>query len=114
MKIQKADTVEAKAVEMEGAEGVTLRMLIGPLDGAPNFNMRLFEVAPGGFTPRHTHSWEHEAYILAGEGAVLADGQEQPVSAGDCVYVDPDEEHQFRNTGGENLKFLCLVPQISG
>ncbi|MDY7009809.1 MAG: cupin domain-containing protein [Planctomycetota bacterium] len=114
MKIGKADAVEAKQVEMDQAEGVTMRMLIGPEDGAPTFNMRLFEVAPGGYTPLHTHSWEHEAYILAGEGTVLADGQERPISAGDCVFVDNDEEHQFRNTGGENLKFLCLVPQISG
>ena len=32
MKIQRADAVEAKAVDMEGAVGVTMRMLIGPDD----------------------------------------------------------------------------------
>ncbi len=111
MKIQQADAVEAKTVGIEGAEGVTMRMLIGPDDGAPNFNMRLFEVSPGGCTPRHTHDWEHEVYVLSGVGVVLDDGEERPISTGDCVYVPPDEDHQFRNTGGENLKFLCLVPK---
>ncbi len=115
MKIQKAQDVEAKQVEMDQAEGVMMRMLIGPDDGAPNFNMRFFEVAVGGYTPRHTHGWEHEVYVLAGNGVVLEDGQDKPINAGDCVYVPPNEEHQFRNTGGsENLKFLCLVPRDSG
>ncbi len=111
MKIRNAETVEAKQVEMEGAEDVTMRMLIGPDDKAPTFNMRLFEVAPGGYTPRHTHDWEHEVYVLAGKGVVLENGQDKPIIAGNCIYVPPNEDHQFRNTGGENLKFLCLVPK---
>ena len=111
MKIQQADVVEAKVVETEGAEGVTMRMLIGPDDKAPTFNMRLFEVAPGGYTPRHTHDWEHEVYVLAGEGVVLENGRDKPITAGNCIYVPPNEDHQFRNTGSENLKFLCLVPK---
>ncbi len=111
MKIRNAETVEAKVVEMGGAEGVTMRMLIGPDDEAPTFNMRLFEVAPGGCTPRHTHDWEHEVYILVGVGIVLDDGEERPISTGDFVYIPPNEDHQFQNTGGENLKFLCLVPK---
>lgn len=114
MKIQNADTVEAKQVEMGEAEGVMMRMLIGPDDKAPTFNMRHFEVAPGGYTPRHTHDWEHEVYVLAGEGTVMENGQDKPISAGNCVYVPPNEDHQFRNTGSENLKFLCLVPKDSG
>jgi mannose-6-phosphate isomerase-like protein (cupin superfamily) len=26
------------------------------------------------------------------------------------VFVQPDEIHQFRNTGATPLKFLCLIP----
>lgn len=114
MKIQQADTIGAKTAEMDGADGVMMRMLIGPDDNVPTFNMRLFEVAPGGYTPRHTHDWEHEVYVLAGEGVVLENGQDKPISAGNCIYVPPNEDHQFRNTGSENLKFLCLVPRDSG
>jgi len=92
------------------ANGVKVRWLITEETGAPNFAMRQFTVEPGGHTPRHTHSWEHEAYILAGKGVVLGEDGEEQVNPGDVVFVPQDEEHQFRNTGDEELKFLCLIP----
>ncbi len=114
MRIKLAEAVDASPVRIDGAAGVTMRMLIGPDDGAPNFNMRLFEVAPGGHTPAHSHGWEHEVYVLGGAGAVRAAGADHPAAAGQCVYVSPNEEHQFVNTGSEPLRFLCLVPRDSG
>jgi len=111
MKLQKALSIEAKTVEDPQAKSVTMRMLVGPDDGAPNFNMRLFEVAPGGWTPRHKHDWEHEVYVLKGSGTVFADGKENSLSAGDCIFIPPNDEHQFVNTGDESLMFLCIVPQ---
>ena len=51
MEIKFAEDVEATPVEMDDAEGVRMRMLIGPQEDAPNFNMRMFEVNPGGHTP---------------------------------------------------------------
>ena len=72
--------------------------------------MRLFEVAPGGYSPLHTHQWEHEVFILEGEG-VAADGEkETQIKSGTVVYVAPEERHQFKNTGSKALKFLCLIP----
>lgn len=111
MKIKRAADVEARDVEMEGASRVKMRMLIGPDDGAPNFNMRMFEVAPGGHTPLHTHAWEHEVYILAGEATVCQGAAEHKAPAGDCVFVPAGDEHQFRNAGADPVSFLCLVPR---
>ena len=113
MDIKVAEQVEAREVEMDGASRVRMRMLIGPDDGAPTFNMRMFEVAPGGHTPRHRHEWEHEVYVLAGEGTVRAGDGETPVAAGHCVFVPGGESHQFVNTGEATLRFLCLVPRDS-
>ena len=110
MQIRTAEVV-ARVVDMAGAAGVQMRMLIGPADAAPTFNMRMFDVAGGGHTPRHTHDWEHEVYILAGEGTVLAGGEGRPISPGQCIYIPPNEEHQFRNGGAGPLRFLCLVPK---
>ena len=31
-------------------------------------------------------------------------------AAGDAALVLPQEPHQFRNTGGSTLRFLCLIP----
>jgi quercetin dioxygenase-like cupin family protein len=96
---------------MAGAEGVRIRLLIHEAEGAPNFYMRQLVIAPGGCTPLHTHQWEHEVFILAGNGIVVSPEGENPISPGDCVLVAPGEQHQFRNIGTEELKFLCLVPR---
>lgn len=116
MDVKVAEEVEARRVEMEGASDVVMRMLIGPDDGAPTFNMRMFEVAPGGHTPLHRHEWEHEVYILAGTGTLRGgDGDcQKPIAAGDCAFVPGEDLHQFANTGDSPLRFLCLVPRDSG
>lgn len=113
MKVTPADQVEEKTVDMPGAHGCSVRWLVSESDGAPNFAMRQFEVAPGGYTPRHSHPYEHEVYVLQGQGTVLDDDQERPLKTGDVVLVRPDEIHQFRNTGEAPMRFLCLVPNSS-
>jgi quercetin dioxygenase-like cupin family protein len=110
MKVNHYEAVAQQPVEMEGAHGCQVRWLLGEKDGTPNFAMRQFEVAPGGYTPRHSHPYEHEVFVLEGEGLVYQDQRPQRLKAGDVVFVEPDEIHQFRNTGTGPLKFLCLVP----
>lgn len=39
-------------------EKITGKIAIGKADGATNFTMRVFTLAPGGFTPKHIHTWE--------------------------------------------------------
>ncbi len=48
MQRQHFDEAPAQEVAMEGAVGVKIRWLIGEQNGAPNFAMRHFEIAPGG------------------------------------------------------------------
>ncbi len=110
MKVTPSARVDQKIVEMEGSHGCKVRWLVGESDGAPNFAMRQFEVAPGGYTPRHFHPYEHEVYVLEGEGVVLEGDTAHPLTAGHVVFVQPDEVHQFRNVGETPLKFLCLIP----
>jgi quercetin dioxygenase-like cupin family protein len=110
MKVQPSQNVAQKPVEMEGSHGCRVRWLLSESDGTPNFAMREFEVAPGGYTPRHSHPYEHEVYVLAGEGVVYEGDSPHAFNAGDVILVNPDEVHQFRNTGASPLKFLCLIP----
>lgn len=110
MKVTPADAVKQQKVTMPGAEGCQVRWLVDEEDGAPTFAMRQFEVAPGGFTPRHNHPYEHEVYVLTGQGIVMEGDKEHPLVAGSVVYVAPDEVHQFKNTGDSPLRFLCLIP----
>ncbi len=114
MKVVHYEQIASAPVSMEGATGCRMRMLIGPDDAAPNFAMRQFAVAPGGYTPKHSHDFEHEVFVLEGSGVVLEGDKEHPLQPGTVVFVPPSEEHQFRNTGAEPLKFLCLIPQPPG
>ena len=92
-------------------EGVTMRVVIGPDEGAPYFNMRVFEVQPGYASPHPSPWWEHEVFVLSGQGVVKRDDGEIPVSHGSTVFVPGGEMHQFQNTGDDVLRFICLVPQ---
>ncbi|KPK57909.1 MAG: hypothetical protein AMK73_09675 [Planctomycetes bacterium SM23_32] len=97
-------------MEEAGAQGAKVRWLVAQDDGAPNFLMRRFELEPGGRTPRHAHDWEHEVYILEGEGTVFGEGGERPFRPGDVVYMPPGEEHSF-TAGNGPVAFLCLIPR---
>jgi quercetin dioxygenase-like cupin family protein len=110
MKVQNVGQVELQEVQMEGAHACQVRWLIGQKDGAPNFAMRQFEVAPGGYTPRHQHPYEHEVFVLDGEGVVFEGDRPHELKAGDVIFVQPNEVHQFRNTGARTMRFLCLIP----
>lgn len=110
MKVVHYEQVAQSPVQMEGSQGCRIRCLIGEADGAPSFTMRQFEVAPGGFTPKHTHAYEHEVFVLEGTGMALDGDKESPIGAGAVIYVPPQQLHQFRNTGSGPLKFLCLIP----
>lgn len=110
MKIQAIENHEQTAVTMPGADGAKMRMLVGPSEGASNFHMRHFEVAPGGYTPHHQHDFEHEILILRGSGTATSEQGDRPIRPGDVVWVAPNEMHQFRNTGSEPLEFICLIP----
>lgn len=111
MQIRNMNDVPAVPVEMQGANNVTVKVLFGPKEGAPNFAMRIFELAPDGHTPCHNHPFEHEVLILDGTIAVVTPDGPQTLMKGDSLLILPDETHQFKNlSAGDNARFLCLVP----
>ncbi len=109
MLIRNINDVPMAPVSMPGVNGATMAIMVGREDGAPNFALRQFKVEPKGNTPRHSHDYEHEVFIVEGGGTVLLEGAERPVKSGDVVYVPADHEHQFK-AGDTGLRFLCLVP----
>lgn len=110
MQIISSETIALNEVNAEGAAGCRMRELITTREGAPTFAMRQFEIAPGGHTPFHTHPWEHEVFILEGEGYVQSAEGPRPFRAGDAVFVAPNEQHSFVNSGATRVRFLCLIP----
>jgi len=106
--------IESKAgqpLSGDGIESVVKRLLLGPADGWQGWAMRLFELAPGGHTPRHRHPWPHINYVTAGRGTLYVDGVDNAVAAGSFAFVPAGALHQFSNAGDDPFAFLCIVPE---
>jgi len=110
MKIAHFSEIEEVRVQDTDVCGVTKRVLISAKDNAPNFTMRLFHVEPGGTTYHHSHDFEHEVFVIEGEGQVLIAGGSKTFKTGYAIFIEPGEVHQFKNAGKTRLSFLCLVP----
>ncbi len=102
--------VELEEPSEEGIKDTKVRWLISKDDGAKNFAMRIFEIQPGGHTPLHQHDWEHEVFVLEGNGVARDREKQESFKQGDIFFIPPMEWHQFVNTGKEILKFICLIP----
>ncbi|MDP2982711.1 MAG: cupin domain-containing protein [Candidatus Latescibacter sp.] len=94
----------------DGGKNATIRWILTENEGADHFYMRIIEIAPRGYTPHHAHSWEHEFYILEGEGKLVGDDVSIPLGVGDAGIVPAGEKHHFESTPGTSLKFICLIP----
>jgi quercetin dioxygenase-like cupin family protein len=112
MKIVSLAQVDRSKVEMDGAHGAWKQVPLSKNDGAPVYAYRVFTLEPGGYTPYHTHNYEHMNYVIEGIGALVNEkGEELPLKAGDFALVDPDEKHQYRNKGDKPFKMICGVPK---
>ncbi len=111
MTIGHIDQLEGAPLEGDGLRAVVKKILVSPADGWHDHVMRVFELGPGGHTPRHAHDWFHVNYVIGGTGSLFLDGAEHPVGAGAYAFVPAGAEHQFRNTGEETFRFICIVPE---
>jgi quercetin dioxygenase-like cupin family protein len=110
MKIEKSKNISISSVEVEGAKDVGIRWLISKEDGAENFAMRMFELQPGGYTPLHRHLHEHEVFVIQGRGVFVYEGREYPFGSEYVIFVPPNKEHRFKNTGNSVLRLICVIP----
>ena len=113
MKVVHESEIAKEKMDVPGAENVTIQWLVGEEDDPPNFYMRLFEVEKGGCSPRHSHDYEHEVFVLDGRGTVYGAGGEKNLRSGSAVLMPAGEEHQFKNVGDGPLRFLCMVPKTA-
>jgi quercetin dioxygenase-like cupin family protein len=115
MKVQHYREIDPLPVEgiEEATEGLTIRRLISEVDGATEFTMDVFEIEPGGHSAYHEHSWEHQIFVLSGEGTLR--GAEGPVqfTAGDVIFIAAGEPHQIVNDGDALVEFVCLIPKAA-
>ncbi len=103
--------VPAVPMAGEGVVGVVKRVPVSPVEGWTGWVMRLFDIEPGGHTPRHAHDWPHINFVASGCGELHLDGVDHPLEAGSYAYVPSGVVHQFTNSGDEPLSFVCIVPE---
>jgi quercetin dioxygenase-like cupin family protein len=106
--VRRAEDVEYE--DVGAADGLRKGVLLDERDGAPNFAIRRFTLAPGSEVPKHTNEVEHEQYVLAGEYTVGLGDEEMTVGAGDSLFIPAGVVHWYRNDGDEAGAFLCAVP----
>ena len=112
MKVKHYKDVEKIEANTDGAKGASLRWVLGPDDEVPNFHMRVVEIEPGGQSMHHSHPYEHECYILEGEGELVGKEKTLELKPGNAAYVAPDEIHHFQNVGDTTFKFICMIPNL--
>ena len=107
MRIISYEEVETK--EAEGSSKLKIRWLNN--EGSRNFAVRHIEIEPDGYSPYHSHSWEHEIFVLEGSGIAVGEKGLEPVTVGDLISIPGEEIHQIKNTGKSTLKILCMIPK---
>lgn len=118
--IVNASGVPVEDMATKGAEKVKVQYLIDERQGSERFALRLYTVEKGGHTPLDQHEYEHQVYVLSGQGLLKRSKDSaqalRTLHAGDTVFVPSNALHQFLNERGEPFVFLCVKgnPKLYG
>jgi len=104
------DEIPEEGINRVYMRGVSIRYLILEEFGAPNFEMRYFELSKGAKTSIDEHPYEHEIFVLRGRGILLLNDKPVPLRVNDAVLIEPNEKHRLVQEGDEPFGFLCIVP----
>ncbi len=97
--------------EFMAGDGSILRELLHPdkADLVLRYSLAHAKVPPGATTKPHRLAASEVYYIVAGTGQMTIDEESAPLGPGCAVYIPPGTVQYIRNTGAEDLVFLCIV-----
>ncbi len=97
------------AVPFTTVDGSTIRELLAHRNSSiRQQSLAEARLAPGlATTPHHHKVTEEIYYILSGSAEMTLEGESRPVGPGDAIAIPPGAKHTIRNTGPEELVFLC-------
>src|ERR671936_435467 len=108
-----ADDGDARRISFDPSafrwRGLTRMTLASPAGIPSAFELRYFEIEPGGYSSLEKHRHVHVVVALRGRGrAVVGDAvfELEPFAA---IYVAPLTPHRWLNAGDEPFGFLCTV-----
>ncbi len=93
---------------------VVRHTLLGGMSREPDlaFEVRYFEVAPGGYSSLERHEHPHGVVVVKGRGTVRLGDRVAEIRPLDVIYVAPHEVHRFEAHDSEPLGFLCVVDRV--
>lgn len=75
----------------------------------PKSQLVLMSIPPGGDIGLETHpDTDQILFFVEGKGEALLNGETQPVEKHSVVFVSAGAEHNFTNTGEEDLKLYTV------
>ena len=84
--------------------------LIGRHGEQTAFDLRYFEIAPGGYTSCEKHRHTHTIIAVRGRGVMQLGEQRRDLKPLDVSYVPPMQTHQLRNESADTpFGFFCIV-----
>ncbi len=101
----------SEIVSYDGNEGTKIKELLNPNNTKKNINISIahFILAKGKRTKNHFLKSSEVYYILRGNGVLIIEGKEFFVKKDQVVFVPPNFEQFIKNTGNENMEFICIV-----
>ncbi len=90
-------------------KGISRQNLFGIFGEKTSFELRYFEIEPGGYSSLERHAHEHVIIGARGEGIIRKGDNDYTVSVHDIAYVKPHEVHQLRNNTEQPFGFYCIV-----
>lgn len=91
---------------------ITRQTLFGHAGEAIGFEVRYFEIAPGGWSSLECHAHAHAVVGLRGKGRVLLGEEVRELNFLDLAYIGPDCVHRLTNDADEPFGFLCIVDAV--
>ncbi len=107
MAIKKLQDIEV----LDGGEGTKIRQIFHPhntLNGI-RYSISHSELKPGKKSKLHKMKTSEVYYILQGEGNLQIDDEIFKVLKDQAIYIPPYSKQCIKNTGKDELKFLCIV-----
>jgi quercetin dioxygenase-like cupin family protein len=96
--------------EQDGHRDINRHNLLGHTEDEQSASVvRYFEIEPGGHSTLERHTHTHFVVVLTGNGSVILGDSVHEIGPFDCVYVAPDDFHQFHAGPEQQLGFLCIV-----
>ncbi|OGZ22322.1 MAG: mannose-6-phosphate isomerase [Candidatus Nealsonbacteria bacterium RIFCSPLOWO2_01_FULL_43_36] len=97
--------------ELVAGDKSTLREVLHPIKDnlKIGYSLAYATVKSGEMSLLHKMKTSEVYYVLQGEGVMYIDNESKKVGSGQVVYIPPNSAQKIKNTGHQDLIFLCIV-----